>query len=101
MIACMNYSLGLNQHQGGGLGQMAEIVIIWPALPSLNYAHRFSSDVTDGRWAEICPVVRRAVCSSLLAPAVGDLWKAGASPTGSCLGRDACGGPAAELSSSV
>lgn len=61
MIACMNYSLGLNQHQGGGLGQMVEIVIIWPAFPSPNYAHRFSSDVTDGRGAEISPFLPRSV----------------------------------------
>lgn len=98
MIACMNYSLGLNPHQGGGLGQMVEIVIIWPAFPFLNYAHRFISDVTDGARLKF-PLFCHAACSFLPAAAVWDLWKAGVSPAGS--GRDACGGLAAELSSSV
>lgn len=48
MIACINYFLGLNQHQSGGLGQMVEIVIIWPAFRSLNVAHGFISDIIDG-----------------------------------------------------
>lgn len=48
MIACINYFLGLNQHQGGGLGQMAETVIIWRAFPSLNVARGFISDIIDG-----------------------------------------------------
>lgn len=48
MIACINYLLGLNQHQGGGPGQMVEIVIIWPASPSLNVAHGFIGDIIDG-----------------------------------------------------
>lgn len=48
MIACINYFLGLNQHQGGGPGQMVEIVIIWPVFSSLNVAHGFISDIIDG-----------------------------------------------------
>lgn len=48
MIACINYFLGLNQHQGGGPGQMVEIVIIWPVFPSLNVTHGFISDIIDG-----------------------------------------------------
>lgn len=54
MIACINYFLGLNQHQGGGPGQMVEIVIIWPAFASLNVAHGFISDITDGSQLK-CP----------------------------------------------
>lgn len=111
MIACINYSLGLNQHQGGGLGQMVEIVIIWPAFPSLNYGHGFISNITHGSQLKSPPrgftkrvpffcCVLCSFCSRLHFETCGR--QNSMLPTGSWVSRDTfIGLPGAELSSSL